>query len=156
MLVIHLDLPNFSPRLGALGVALMVCSLTGQDTSSNGVLIHAVAASPHIARRRMTYGLNGMLYQGVARIFLSLPIVTVCPVRFQAALALHRDRLVLNHSYSYAPASKRSPCCAITTLNSESFMQYAGVSLAQRLSGTDCLSYSIPSIECLRPGPCKC
>jgi len=45
---------------------------------------------------------------------------------FRPALALHPGRLASDHSYSYAPASKRPACFAITSLNSESFVQYAG------------------------------
>jgi len=45
---------------------------------------------------------------------------------FRHTLALHPDRLPSSHSYSYASSSKRQACFAITNLNSESFVQYAG------------------------------
>jgi len=46
---------------------------------------------------------------------------------FRSALPLHPGRLPSNYSYSYASSSKRLACFAITSLNSEPFMQYAGL-----------------------------
>jgi len=46
---------------------------------------------------------------------------------FRSALPLHPGHLPSNHSYSYASSSKRLACFAITSLNFEPFMQYAGL-----------------------------
>jgi len=45
---------------------------------------------------------------------------------FRPDLTSQTDRSVSNHSYCYAFSPVRPVCFARSTLNSESFMQYAG------------------------------
>ncbi len=44
---------------------------------------------------------------------------------FMKNLALHLERLTLNHSYCYAPAANRSTCLTRFPLNSKSFIKHA-------------------------------
>jgi len=65
--------------------------------------------------------INGL--HGFKALFSRLQVVLF---GFRPDLALHTGRLVSNHSYCSVSSPDQSVCFASSTLNPESFMQYAG------------------------------